>query len=80
MTYFPFLNHMFSMDEEDFKEFRFSEYILTGMKNKRPPKKSTMSFTDFKSGELYEADFNGPKLYFAKVKGEWKFVGVLYGE
>lgn len=80
MTYFPFLHQSSEMSKSEFKEFRFTETFLNGMKTKKVPKKSEMMFSGFKSGELYEVDYNGQSLYFAKVDGDWKFIGLLYEE
>lgn len=80
MTYFPFLHQSAEMSRSDFKEFRFTEHFLDGMKTKKTPKQSEMMFSGFQSSELYEVDYQGQALYFAKVNGSWKFIGLLYGE
>ena len=80
MTYFPFLHQSSEMSKTEFKEFRFTETFLDGMKTKKTPKKSEMMFSGFQSGELYEVIYQGQAMYFAKVKGDWKFIGLLYGE
>ncbi len=80
MTYFPFLHQSTEMSRSEFKEFRFTEHFLKGMKTKKTPKQSEMMFSGFQSGELYEVDYQGQGLFFAKVNRDWKFIGLLYGE
>lgn len=80
MTYFPFLHQSTEMSKAEFKDFTFTDHFLSGMKTKKTPKQSEMIFSGFKSGELYEVDYQGRALYFAKVNSDWKFIGLLYGE
>lgn len=80
MTRFPFLHQSSEMNKSEFKEFTFTDNFLEGMKTKKSPKKSEMMFLGIKAGEMYEVEYNGQALYFSKVNGEWKFVGLLYGE
>jgi hypothetical protein len=80
MTYFPFLHQSSEMNKSEFREFRFTDTFLDGMKTKKAPKKSEMMLSGFKSGELYEVEYQGQAMYFAKVKDDWKFIGLLYGE
>lgn len=80
MTRFPFLHQSSEMSKTEFKDFTFTDNFLEGMKTKKSPKKSEMMFLGIKAGEMYEVEYNGQALYFSKVNGEWKFVGLLYGE
>lgn len=80
MTRFPFLYQSTEMTKQDFKEFRFTETFINGMKTKKSPKKSEMMFLGIKSGEMYEVEYEGQAMYFSKITDDWKFVGILFGE
>jgi len=80
MTYFPFLYQSTEMSKTDFKEFRFTDTFLDGMKTKKAPMRSEMMFMGIKSGEMYEVEYDGQAIYFAKKNDEWRFVGILFGE
>ncbi len=80
LTRYPFLYQSTEMSKADFKEFRFTETFLNGMKTKKTPKKSEMMFLGIKAGDMYEVEYEGQAIYFSKVNDEWKFVGILFGE
>lgn len=80
MTRFPFLYQSTEMSKADFKDFKFTETFLKGMKTKKTPKKSEMMFLGIKAGDMYEVEYEGQAIYFSKVNDEWKFVGILFGE
>jgi len=80
ITRFPFLYQSTEMSKADFTEFRFTETFLKGMKTKKAPKKSEMMFLGIKAGDMYEVEYEGQAIYFSKVNGDWKFVGILFGE
>ncbi|MFZ4589803.1 MAG: hypothetical protein ACOYN6_02315 [Ignavibacteria bacterium] len=80
MTRFPFLYQSTEMTKADFKDFTFTETFIKGMKTKKSPKQSEMMFLGIKSGEMYEVEYEGQAIYFSKINGDWKFVGILFGE
>ncbi|MCX6156724.1 MAG: hypothetical protein NTY74_01950 [Ignavibacteriae bacterium] len=80
MTRFPFLYQSTEMTKADFKEFRFTDTFISGMNTKKAPKKSEMMFLGIKAGEMYEVEYEGQAIYFSKINGDWKFVGILFGE
>ncbi len=91
LSAFPFLIQNEYIAESDFGRFELSNELIEEA-GKAVPQPSSMFFgggmmgdqtvdaPPYEEGSMYEADIGGPALYFAKVKGEYRLLGILYGE
>lgn len=85
MTYFKFMNQNNMLSKQEFlKDFSFQRSALKALAKARPPKYNGTKKSDFDTnkylGKSYTAIAGGALLTFCKIRGQWKFTGVNYGE
>jgi hypothetical protein len=83
MTYFPFAYQNTIYNKEEFKDFTFSDDLLKAIRKIKFPKKSKSTWTiKEKRVAVWEVSVENiyTSLFFCKVSGQWKFVGILQGD
>jgi hypothetical protein len=81
MTYFPFGYQNTTYTREQFKDFSFTDDFIKTISRMKFPKKSKSTWTiKEKPVPVWEIYTKDTSLYFCQIGGQWKFVGVLYGD